>query len=72
MYVIDLPNTMRLGDAVDCKIDGKLSRVCWRDADTLVIAEEVLPIIAAEPDGNVIIFVCGDAVASRAGSMASD
>jgi len=62
MFTISLPTTVKVGDTVDCRINGAAARVTWRDTDTLVIEPgDARQIISLGRDRNLIHFTCGAA-----------
>jgi hypothetical protein len=67
MFMIHLPNSVKVGDTVDCRINAEPKQVTWRDADTLVIEpDDARHILLAAPEGDLICFMCADADGSGA------
>jgi hypothetical protein len=63
MFVIYMPKTLKVGDSVNCHINGEPRRVTWCDEDTLVIEpNDVRTIIGREieAEGDCFRFLCGD------------
>jgi hypothetical protein len=69
MFVLSLPRTVKIGDTVDCKINGKAKTVTYRDAKTLVVGDARSIIQISEGD-NVRTFVCSEADISAGSTMA--
>jgi hypothetical protein len=62
MFMINLPKSTKIGDTVDCRINAAPARVTWKDRHTLVIEPgDARRILLAEPDGDLICFMCADA-----------
>jgi hypothetical protein len=66
MFLLNMPKSFKLGDSVDCRINGEPARVTWRDADHLVIEpSDVRLILAIGREGELNTFMCGDPGAGR-------
>ena len=62
MFFISLPVSVKVGDTVDCRINGEPKRITYRDAKTLVIdPDDTRAIIHVHDDGELRHFTCGDA-----------
>jgi hypothetical protein len=68
MFMINMPTSFKVGDTVDCRINGKSARVTWRKPNELVIEpNDVRQIFHAEVGDNELrCFMCGDAGAKKA------
>jgi hypothetical protein len=65
MFFIEVPPRFKVGSTTECKINGELKRLTWRDPSHLVIEPgDVRLILAIDrfPDG--LRFICGDAGAT--------
>jgi hypothetical protein len=61
-FIIHMPNTFKVGDTVDCRINQKPERVTWRDKNTLVIEpNDARRIVHIQQDGELAAFCCTDA-----------
>ena len=63
MFFLSLPTSVKIGDTVDCKINGAPRKVTWRNAETLVIEpDDARRIVMIDQVGdNLRSFVCSDA-----------
>jgi hypothetical protein len=63
MFAIPMPNSFKVGDTIDGKVNGEPRRITWRDSNTLVIEPaDCRTIIRREPwDANSTVFVCESA-----------
>jgi hypothetical protein len=62
MFIISIPKHHKIGDTVDCNINGDPAKLTWRDKDTLVIEpDEAHPIITEYVEGDLRSFTCGNA-----------
>jgi hypothetical protein len=56
-----MPKTFKVGDSVDCRINGEARRVTWRDENTLVIEpDDARRIVTRAIKGDLVCFMCGD------------
>jgi hypothetical protein len=61
MFLMNLAKSVRIGDTVDCRINGQPARVTWRDAQTLVIEpDDARHIACVMSIGDLNHFVCAD------------
>jgi hypothetical protein len=61
MFAITMPVTFKIGDTMNCKINGEPRQLTWRDANTLVIEPDFArTIIHHEYDGELHYFTCTD------------
>jgi hypothetical protein len=68
MFFISLPSTAKIGDTVDCTINGEAKQVTYKDAATLVIEPgDARRILQTQDDGTLIAYVCSDAVGEGGG-----
>ena len=62
MFILHVPKFHKVGDTMDCHVNGDPVRVTWRDEKTLRIEpDDVRPIIRQQLDGDLICFICADA-----------
>ncbi len=66
MFIMTLPNTTKIGDTVDVKINGQPERLTHRDATSLVVHnlygdDAVHCIVKTNTDGALVRFICADA-----------
>jgi len=62
MFVMQMPETFKLGDSAICKVNGKLAALTWRSPDTLVIgATDARHIVRTHVEDGLRVFFCGDA-----------
>lgn len=55
-----MSRAQKIGDTVECHVDGEFKRVTWRDENTLVIEpDDARAIILKIIGGDLIHFVCG-------------
>jgi hypothetical protein len=67
MFILSLPATVKVGDTVDCRINGAAARVAWREEGTLVIEPgDVREILKVVKDGDLHRFTCASAGMTRA------
>jgi|RhiMethySRZTD1v2_1073278.scaffolds.fasta_scaffold256067_2 hypothetical protein len=70
MFFVSMPNTFKVGDTAERKINKEPARLTWRDANTLVIEPNAPRVIMTmTPDGELIHFTCGDAGDPRLGTV---
>ena len=61
MFLLSLPLSVKVGDTVDCTINGQPKQVTWRDTETLVIEpDDARTVIDVHDDGKLRYFTCGD------------
>jgi hypothetical protein len=61
MFIFNMPVSFKVGDSADCRINGELKQVTWRDDKTLVIEpDDPRAIITVNNDGELNCFFCGD------------
>jgi hypothetical protein len=61
MFMMHMPEDFKIGDSVDCRINGEPARLTWRDKDTLVIGEDdVRAILTTHIENGLRCFFCGD------------
>jgi hypothetical protein len=59
MFMMQTPKTFKIGESIDCKINGEPSRMTWKDADTLVIEPgDERAILSTRIDGDLRVFMC--------------
>jgi hypothetical protein len=61
MFMITLPQTTKIGDTVDVKINAKPERLTYRDKDTLSYDGNNYKIVKKNRVGDLIRYVCADA-----------
>ena len=55
-----------MGDTYNCRINGEPARITWKDDATLVIEpDDARVILRTRIDGNLRVFMCGHADASK-------
>jgi hypothetical protein len=60
MLLLTVPATHKVGDTMDCRINGGPARVTWRDEGTLVIEPgDARVILETSLGNNGRQFVCG-------------
>jgi hypothetical protein len=61
MFVIHMPRTFKVGDTMDCRINGESQCVTWRDETTLVIEpDDARAILMLATERDLLCFMCGD------------
>jgi hypothetical protein len=62
MFMMQLANTVRIGDTADVTINAKPARVTWRDSETLVIEpDDARHIVRVLEEPDLRTFICADA-----------
>lgn len=68
MFVMQMPESFKLGDTAICKINGKRAALTWRSPDILVIgANDARHIVRTHIEDGLRCFICGDADDSEYG-----
>jgi hypothetical protein len=56
-----MPDSFRVGDTADCRINQEPARLTWRDPNTLVIEpNDVRRIVRITWDGQLYQFICAE------------
>src|SRR5262245_48072741 len=62
MFFISMPDTLKVGESADCRINQRSTRVTWREQNTLVIGEnDARRIIQTWVEDGLRNFCCKDA-----------
>ena len=67
MFMINMPRDFKVGETLDCRINGKTAQVTWRSQHTLVIEPgDARQIFHTSVDDELRCFMCGDPGAEKA------
>ena len=64
MFIMTMPDTFKVGDTADVRINGETKQLTWRDTRTLVIEpndHRAIHLIESSVDTELRTFFCTDA-----------
>ena len=62
MFIMHMPESFKIGDTADCRINGEPTQLTWRSPDTLVIGNtDARHIVKTHVEDGLRCFICGDA-----------
>jgi len=62
MFVMQMPESFKLGDTAICKVNGKPTALTWRSPQTLVIGTtDARHIVRTHIEDGMRVLICGDA-----------